>query len=157
MPRGRVIPPEQLQAAVRASISVAGVIRSLGLAIVGSNYALVKREVARLNLDTSHWKGQGHGTTIPGNRLDPKDVFVENSPFSTGRAKIIILRKGLLPYVCAECGMGPVWNGRPLVLRLDHKNGRRSDHRLSNLRFVCPNCDAQSDTFCGRNKKRCIS
>lgn len=37
------------------------------------------------------------------------------------------------------------------TLGLDHKNGR--DHRPENLRWVCPNCDSQSDTFCGRNNR----
>ena len=67
--------------------------------------------------------------------------------------KKIILRENLLPYVCAECQMGPEWNGKKLVLRLDHKNGTRNDDRLENLRFLCPNCDSQTDTFCGRNIK----
>jgi hypothetical protein len=35
---------------------------------------------------------------------------------------------------------------------LDHINGIRNDHRISNLRFLCPNCDSQTSTFCGKNK-----
>ena len=26
------------------------------------------------------------------------------------------------------------------------------DHRIENLRFLCPNCHAQTDSFSGRNK-----
>ncbi len=34
-------------------------------------------------------------------------------------------------------------------LILDHVNGVSDDHRLENLRIVCPNCAATLDTHCG--------
>ena len=46
-----------------------------------------------------------------------------------------------------------MWNGKPLVLILDHINGNAEDNRYENLRFVCPNCNSQLPTFTGRNKK----
>jgi hypothetical protein len=33
---------------------------------------------------------------------------------------------------------------------LDHTNGVSDDHRLENLRIVCPNCAAMLDTHCAR-------
>jgi hypothetical protein len=41
-----------------------------------------------------------------------------------------------------------------MSLVLDHVNGVRDDHRLENLRMLCPNCNATLDTHCGRNKPR---
>ena len=38
-----------------------------------------------------------------------------------------------------------------LVLELDHINGVGDDHRLENLRLLCPNCHSQTETYCGRN------
>ena len=49
-----------------------------------------------------------------------------------------------------ECHLAS-WNGRPIPLELDHVNGRRTDNRLDNLRILCPNCHAQTDTYRGRN------
>jgi hypothetical protein len=47
-----------------------------------------------------------------------------------------------------------VWNGKPLSLVLDHRNGNNSDNRPQNLRLLCPNCDSQLETRGGRNKGR---
>ena len=55
-------------------------------------------------------------------------------------------------YKCEICGLGGEWQGKPMVLILDHINGNPTDNRLENLRFVCPNCNSQLPTFAGRNK-----
>jgi hypothetical protein len=50
---------------------------------------------------------------------------------------------------------GPlVWNGRELPLILDHVNGVARDNQPGNLRYLCPNCDAQLPTRGGKNKGR---
>ena len=54
---------------------------------------------------------------------------------------------------CLHCGIGPEWNGKPITLQLDHIDGNNDDHRLENLRILCPNCHTQTDTWCARNKK----
>ena len=47
------------------------------------------------------------------------------------------------------------WNGKPLKLILDHKNGNNSDDRHENLRFLCPNCNSQlEETQGGANRGR---
>lgn len=46
------------------------------------------------------------------------------------------------------------WNGVPLPLILDHKNGVSRDSSPGNLRLLCPNCDSQLPTRGGRNKGR---
>lgn len=67
------------------------------------------------------------------------------------RAKII--GEKLIPYICAICGIDK-WRGEPIVLRLDHINGDGGNHDLTNLRFLCPNCDSQQDTYCHKNRNR---
>ena len=37
---------------------------------------------------------------------------------------------------------------------LDHENGNSNDNQAKNLRYLCPNCDAQLPTRGGRNKGR---
>lgn len=55
---------------------------------------------------------------------------------------------------CSECGLGSEWNGKYISLQIDHINGDGMDNRLENLRFLCPNCHSQTDTFAGRNVKK---
>ena len=45
------------------------------------------------------------------------------------------------------------WLGKPLSIQIDHRNGIRSDHRLENLRMLCPNCHSQTETYGAKNRK----
>src|SRR5258705_6896499 len=58
-----------------------------------------------------------------------------------------------VPLRCVDCGIGPKWNERSLVLHVDHINGDYSDCRPENLRFLCPNCHSQTANFAGRGKR----
>jgi len=79
-------------------------------------------------------------------------VFVENSSHPRHRVKERIIKRNLIAYVCEECKQDSNWNGKKLVLQLDHKNGINNDNRLENLRFLCPNCHSQQDTYAAKNK-----
>lgn len=73
------------------------------------------------------------------------------SSFVGGRA---ILKTKLLEIkeeICEICKIGPIWNNMPLTLQIDHINGNNKDNRIENLRFLCPNCHSQTDTFGAKN------
>lgn len=61
-----------------------------------------------------------------------------------------LIKECVLEYKCDECS-STEWQGKPLSLHLDHINGIPTDHRVENLRFMCPNCHSQTDTYCGKN------
>lgn len=87
----------------------------------------------------------------------PRELFPLDEILARGNRKSIkrrLIYDGVLIERCDLCGMGPVWQGKPLVLRLDHINGVNNDNTLTNLRLVCPNCDSQLPTYAGRNRKR---
>lgn len=48
---------------------------------------------------------------------------------------------------CVLCGCGEVYNGKPLILHLDHIDGDSDNNFPKNLRILCPNCHSQTDTF----------
>ena len=90
---------------------------------------------------------------------DNADIFTEDSRYSNELVKQRIVKDNLLNYHCVKCGIDS-WQGETIVLDLDHINGNNRDNRLENLRYLCPNCHSQTDTYKGRNKnngKRKIS
>lgn len=56
---------------------------------------------------------------------------------------------------CNKCGIGPVWNSKPLTIEVDHIDGNSDNCAPDNLRLLCPNCHSQEDTSAGGlpNKK----
>lgn len=71
--------------------------------------------------------------------------------YKTGHLKRRLIEEGLKENRCEKCGIKE-WNNKKIVCQLDHINGIPTDHRLENLRILCPNCHSQTDTFCGKNK-----
>lgn len=80
-----------------------------------------------------------------------EQVFVENSSYPRHRLKERIIKQKLLRYVCFDCGNEGNHNGKPLVLQLDHIDGVNNNNVLNNLRFLCPNCHSQQDTYGAKN------
>lgn len=82
-----------------------------------------------------------------------QEVFCQNSQVSQ---KCLRERyKKIFPQTkCAICNLPNFWQDKPLTLRLDHINGIHNDNRLDNLRWICPNCDSQQETYCGYNQKK---
>lgn len=108
----------------------------------------VRKFINSLDLNIEHFNG-GRGRI----HYTKEKTLVENSPANQQILKTLIERESLIPYVCAECGNSGVWNGKPLVLQLDHRNGDNKDNRIENLRYLCPNCHTQTPTYCGKKGK----
>jgi hypothetical protein len=150
-------PIEDVSRAVSVSYSAAQALRALGLVVAGGNYATLRGWIRDYSLDTSHWLGKAH---LRGRRnehapkYDLSYILVVDSPYRGGThlLKQRLIAAGLLTEVCDRCGLSD-WQGESISLHLDHINGHRFDHRLQNLRILCPNCHSLTATYCGRNKK----
>ena len=147
--------PELLQVAVDSSDSVMGVLRYLGIPQAGGTHAHVSRKIREFGIDTSHFvRYKGSGRHL---RRTPEDIM-RVLPFGSQRAKPEYLRRALMecgvPLRCARCDNDGTWLGAPLTLHIDHISGDFHDNRRHNLRFLCPNCHAQTPNFAGRGKGR---
>jgi len=151
---------ELLRKALQGATSYSDVLRNLGVGLGGNNRTTLKRYLAKFELDTSNVEnGMREGGLRSGAlskaRCRPLSlVLIKNSPASRKEIKRRVIEEGLLRYACRKCSNPGSWNGEPLVLTLEHKNGVNDDHRLENLEFLCPNCHSQTPTFAGRNRKK---
>lgn len=79
------------------------------------------------------------------------EYFLENPNriYNSANLKRYLLEYGI-PYKCSCCGISN-WLDKPLTLEIDHIDGIRYHNNPENLRFLCPNCHSQTDTWRGRN------
>jgi 5-methylcytosine-specific restriction endonuclease McrA len=78
------------------------------------------------------------------------DILVEKSTYQSNKLRKRLLADGLKEHKCEVC-FNTTWMDKPIPLELDHINSINDDHRLHNLRLLCPNCHAQTDCYRGRN------
>ena len=145
---------KQLAEAVKTSVTAAETIRKLGLSLRPGNYPTVRKHITRLGLDTSHWQPNAIRIRklIQHNTIPLEEILVENSNYDRSRLKKRLIKKKLLDYKCSICQLKD-WNNKSISLQLDHINGNSRDHRLENLRLLCPNCHSQTDNFCRKKTK----
>lgn len=151
------MPLDELKELVKNSNTIGSILKAFGMRNQGSNYRTLKRRLDEENVDYSHIRvgfGANKGRKFDIKPLDFAELFRENSPHSRGTVKRYIVKNNLIPYKCSICGFEGKWQEKDLVLVLDHINGVNNDHRLENLRFLCPNCNSQQDTFAGRNLQK---
>ena len=105
----------------------------------------IKQRMIKLNLSVSDFI-----KSSPVER-NPENIFIDNSTAAQKTVRKYYKKGNYTPYVCAICGQEPFWNNKPMILILDHINGKNKDDRLENLRWVCPNCNYQLETTNAKN------
>ena len=74
-----------------------------------------------------------------------KDKIIRAGLAGHGATKRYLIRT--LGNRCAHCGLGPRWNGKPLTLQMNHKDGNSDNNKPRNCELICPNCHTQTETF----------
>lgn len=150
-----------LEKAINESSSIKEVLQKLGLRAAGGNYKQLQKHSKELGLKLPQWS---YKDSLNKNKIKLPDevVFVEDSKYGNShQIKLRMIAMGV-PYRCNNCGLGDMWNDKPIILQLEH-----NDNRLENLEILCPNCHSQTDTYAGRKtledkakskrNKKCIS
>ena len=146
---------EDVRKAVAENLSIAGVLRQLGLKPIGGNYRTINRIISDNKIDTSHFTGQGWNVGLrfkPKQELKDSDVFVENSNYKCSWRLRERYKKLTGRTSCECCGLSE-WRGLPIPLEIHHINGNNTDNRLPNLTLLCPNCHAQTGNYRGKGRK----
>lgn len=125
--------------AVKEEISIAKVLKKLNLKAAGGNYSNLKRKIQKLNLDTSHWKGQAWSKN---DRL--KDWKYYNK--AANLKPHLIKERG---HICEKCGLEK-WLDGLIPLEIHHKNGIKTENNKENLELLCCNCHSFTENW--RNK-----
>lgn len=156
------IPSNEFVAIVKEKNNFTEILNHFGLKMHGANNRTLKDRIEYEKIDITHIiksrnkMNKEHLKKIhEKNKIPLKKILVADSTYNTNfHLKKRLLKEGLLKEECIDCGVGAIWNGKPLKLQLEHKNGISNDNRLENLCLLCPNCHSQTPTYCGKSKRK---
>lgn len=153
---------EWLEELCADSYSLAEVLRKAGRKQAGGNQATLKKKIAEFGIDTSHFTGMlwNKGKTketdsriASREQYQLEEVFCANSPVTQKVLRGYVERHNVIEYKCQFCGCDGHWLNTQISLEIDHINGNNNDNRIENLRYLCPNCHATTETYRGKNIK----
>ena len=150
---------EDFKQAVADNVSVAGVLRQLGLRPLGGNYRTIHRMIKEYNLDTTHFTGQGWNVGLkfkPKVPISDEMVFTKDSIYKCSWRLRERYKKHTGIHYCEQCRLS-TWLGQDIPLEIHHINGINTDHRISNLQLLCPNCHALTNNYRGRAQLSALS
>lgn len=146
-----------IQEIISTSLSYAEVLRKMKIKPSGGNYATLKSAIKKCEYDISHFTGKAWNQGEKYKPVNPpkklNEVLVKNNPVNTHKLKLRLIKEGLKKHICENCQLNE-WQGKPIPIELDHVDGDRDNNQIENLKILCPNCHAQTDTYRGKNKKR---
>lgn len=147
---------EKFENLVKTSKSIGDICMKIGVRKAGALFTNVQTRITTMGLKTEHFIDGRVGKFSPLHVSKTEFLWrIKNKEhMDWGWMKKKIIEFSLIPYKCCECRLTNEWNGKPLVLHLDHKNGDFTNNEMTNLQFLCPNCHTQTETY--SRMKRCI-
>lgn len=150
---------EWLTSLCESSYSYAEVLEKAGRKQGGGAQQTLKKKIEEWNIDISHFTGQRWQKSphqqpqVYAEKYELSKVFCKNSPVTQKVLRGYVERHQILDYKCVNCKCDGHWLGGIISLEIDHIDGDNKNNEISNLRYLCPNCHALTDTYRGRNIK----
>lgn len=146
----RAFTDEQLDEAATGATTIDQIVERLG----NTTRRSVIRHLERLNHKAAQLpRCERSGVPVQREKVPIEQLLTAGVERNTVNIKHRLFAAGLKQKKCETCGISE-WLGRPAPLQLDHIDGDRRNNRIENLRILCANCHAQTDTFCGKNIAR---
>lgn len=147
---------QNLRDIVSKSSSMSEVLSKLKLNINSGNYQTLKKYCLQYNIQVPKYNKSLNTKKAIQSKTTPLEELFSNRGI---KVQGQVLRKKLVEElgredVCVECSCPPVWNGKELVLEVDHIDGNIFNNYPDNLQILCPNCHSQTSTFRGRNSNK---
>lgn len=132
-------------------IKIAMNVRSMRYAasLCGMAFSTFKRRAIKLGVYKTNQGGVGIVKKQRSDRISTQSILDGNHPeYETYKLKLRLINEGYIEDKCSICG----WDKKPdsakyTPCELDHINGNPHDHRLENLRLICPNCHSLTPTY----------
>lgn len=138
------IKKEDLEKAIQESSSMSEAAIKLGM-----HFSTFKRKAIKYELYIPNQGGRGilKPKEEGSGKIPLKEILTGLHPqYQTYKLKQRLYKENIKTNKCENCNVDS-WNNKILECELDHIDGDRTNHRLSNLRILCPNCHSQTDTF----------
>lgn len=118
----------------------------------GTAQKTIKEMIKELNLDTSHFLGQGHKKNLGKIKTCTEDYLTGKVKITTHKLRLRLITEKFFEEKCNSCG-NTEWLGEKIPLELHHKDGNKDNNSLENLELLCPNCHVFTDTYKTKNWK----
>lgn len=132
------------------SLSMALAAKRCGMAYTTFIRKAKKLGIYKPNPGGKGMKGEPNTSKIPLNEI----LEGKYPQYQTYKLKIRLIEEGIFKDECQICG----WNKKPegskfTPCELDHIDGNPENHKLKNLRLLCPNCHSLTKTYRFRRGK----
>jgi 5-methylcytosine-specific restriction endonuclease McrA len=143
-PKPEVLTYEKLKHYSETVSSISQILTTENMGQYGSNFTRVSKLLKKYNLSLLRRRP---------NKWTEETVYCEHSQYHRRSLSSRVRADGWLPYQCKECGNTGKWLNKELPLHLDHIDGESTNNQKHNLRWLCPNCHAQTPTYGPKNRK----
>ncbi len=124
--------------------------------MVGMHYTTFIRKAKKLGCYNPNQGGKGTKKGQYANHIPTSEILEGKHPqYQSYKLKKRLINEGIVKDECSKCG----WKEKPegsdyTTCELDHIDGNPTNHKLENLRMLCPNCHSLTPTFRFRRGKK---